>query len=73
MTETLSRFIHGQKVAGVSDRHGEVFDPATGAVFARVPLASANDVKSTIDAAIAGVAGFAHKRTAPGCSWPAMA
>ncbi|HEY5972257.1 MAG TPA: CoA-acylating methylmalonate-semialdehyde dehydrogenase [Pseudoxanthomonas sp.] len=60
MTETLPHFIHGQKVAGDSDRHGEVFDPATGAVSARVPLASANDVKSAVDAAAAAFPAWAE-------------
>ncbi len=60
MTRVLAHFIHGQKVAGDSDRHGDVFDPATGAVCARVPLASASDVKSAVDAAAAAFPAWAQ-------------
>ena len=40
---TLGHFIDGVPVAGASDRWGEVFNPATGAVAARVALASAEE------------------------------
>ena len=39
MTE-LTHFINGQRVSGNSGRFGDVFNPATGEVQARVPLAS---------------------------------
>ena len=60
MTETLSHFIQGRKVAGDGGRHGEVFDPATGAVSAHVPLASASDVRSAVDAAAAAFPAWAE-------------
>lgn len=59
MTRILPHFIHGRKVTGDSDRHGDVFDPATGAVTAHVPLASASDVKAAVDAAAAAFPAWA--------------
>ena len=51
MAEAISHFINGHTAAGTGDRFGDVFDPATGHVTARVPLASAADVKQAVDAA----------------------
>lgn len=51
MTEALHHFFNGQRMEGTSGRFGNVFDPATGAVTARVPLASADDVEQAVDAA----------------------
>ena len=50
--EELTHFIDGQRVKGKSDRFADVFNPATGEVQARVPLASAAE----IDAAVASAA-----------------
>ncbi|NNE81916.1 MAG: CoA-acylating methylmalonate-semialdehyde dehydrogenase [Silicimonas sp.] len=50
--EELSHFINGQRVAGTSGRFADVFNPATGEVQARVPLASVEE----IDAAVAKAA-----------------
>src|ERR1700737_4657510 len=47
----LSHFIDGRTVAGNSDRFGDVFNPALGAVAARVPLASADEVGAAVAAA----------------------
>jgi malonate-semialdehyde dehydrogenase (acetylating)/methylmalonate-semialdehyde dehydrogenase len=52
MTGELAHFIGGRKVAGKSGRSGEVFNPATGEVAARVPFASASEM----DAAVASAA-----------------
>ena len=49
---TIDHLIGGSAVAGTSARFGNVFDPNTGRVQARVPLASAAEV----DAAIANAA-----------------
>ena len=52
---TIGHYVNGQLHAGTSSRSQEVFNPATGAVSARVLLASTLDV----DAAVAaGVAAF---------------
>ena len=38
---TLRHFIDGERVAGEGNRFGDVHDPATGTVRARVPFATA--------------------------------
>ncbi|MDJ0738363.1 MAG: CoA-acylating methylmalonate-semialdehyde dehydrogenase [Gammaproteobacteria bacterium] len=53
MTATLSHFIDGTRCDGTSGRFGDVYDPATGAVAARVPLASAAETGSAVAAAAA--------------------
>ena len=59
MAEAISHFINGHTAAGTGDRFGDVFDPATGRVTARVPLASAADVKHAVDAAAAAFPAWA--------------
>jgi len=44
----LTHFIGGNMVNGESGRFSEVFNPATGEVIAKVPLASSNEVKAAI-------------------------
>jgi len=44
----LTHFIGGQHVAGTSGRFSDVFDPSTGAVQARVPLASKDEMAMAI-------------------------
>lgn len=44
----LSHFIGGAHVAGTSGRFGDVYDPSTGAIQARVPLASTAEVEAAI-------------------------
>ncbi|MDQ1128094.1 CoA-acylating methylmalonate-semialdehyde dehydrogenase [Microbacterium sp. SORGH_AS_0888] len=48
MVRELTHFIGGRHVAGTSDRFSDVFDPSTGAVQARVPLASTAEVQDAI-------------------------
>jgi malonate-semialdehyde dehydrogenase (acetylating)/methylmalonate-semialdehyde dehydrogenase len=48
MARELSHFIGGKHVAGQSGRFDDVFDPNTGAVQARVPLASEAEVATAI-------------------------
>ncbi|MEO0702478.1 MAG: CoA-acylating methylmalonate-semialdehyde dehydrogenase [Pseudomonadota bacterium] len=50
--EELSHFIDGAHVKGTSGRFADVFNPATGEVQAKVPLAS----KAELDAAVASAA-----------------
>ena len=59
MNQPLHHFFNGQRVAGGSGRHGDIYDPATGTVTARVPLASADDVKQAVDAASAAFPAWA--------------
>jgi len=51
--EQLKHFIQGEFVAGRSGSFGDVFDPATGQVQKRVPLASADEVDAAVSAAAA--------------------
>ena len=48
---TLSQWIAGGEVAGTPDGYGDVTNPATGKVTARVPLGSAADAEAAIAAA----------------------
>jgi malonate-semialdehyde dehydrogenase (acetylating)/methylmalonate-semialdehyde dehydrogenase len=50
--QELSHWIDGKHVKGTSGRFADVFNPATGEVQARVPLAS----KAELDAAVASSA-----------------
>lgn len=47
-TRELTHFVGGERVGGASGRFGDVFDPSTGEVQARVPLASAAEVHAAI-------------------------
>src|SRR5437762_1317475 len=51
MARELQHFISGKAHSGRSQRHGDVFDPSTGAVQATVPFASADEVREAIAAA----------------------
>ena len=53
MSKTLTHFVNGAHVSGKGDRFGDVFNPATGEVAARVPLASAAETAAAIEAAAA--------------------
>ena len=44
----LSHFIGGKKVTGQSGRFGDVYNPATGEVTSRVPLAGAAEVDAAV-------------------------
>jgi malonate-semialdehyde dehydrogenase (acetylating)/methylmalonate-semialdehyde dehydrogenase len=55
----LHHFIGGKKVEGASGRFGEVHDPATGEVTARVPFADKGEVEQAIAAAKAALPGWA--------------
>ena len=47
----IPHFIDGRSVPGVSGRFGDVFNPNTGEVQARVALASAAEVDTAVQAA----------------------
>ncbi|HSZ74020.1 MAG TPA: CoA-acylating methylmalonate-semialdehyde dehydrogenase [Rhizomicrobium sp.] len=49
----LTHFIAGKHVKGTSGRFGDVFDPATGEVQARVPFVTRAEVRQAVDAALA--------------------
>ncbi|MEM9782013.1 MAG: CoA-acylating methylmalonate-semialdehyde dehydrogenase [Pseudomonadota bacterium] len=48
MTTELTHFIGGSHVRGTSGRFADVFNPATGEVQARVPLASAEELDAAV-------------------------
>ena len=48
----ITHFIDGVPVAGTSGRHGEVFNPNTGEVQARVALATAAELDAAVQAAL---------------------
>jgi malonate-semialdehyde dehydrogenase (acetylating)/methylmalonate-semialdehyde dehydrogenase len=50
---TLRHFIGGERVAGESNRIGDIYDPATGQVAARIPYATAAEVRDAVEAALA--------------------
>ncbi len=53
MTKTLHHYIDGQRVSGKSRRFGDVYNPATGEISARVPFASAAEVGDVVAVAAA--------------------
>ncbi|MBL8261410.1 MAG: CoA-acylating methylmalonate-semialdehyde dehydrogenase [Xanthomonadaceae bacterium] len=55
---TIPHHIAGQAI-DTGHRHADVFDPATGAVARRVPLASTDDVRTAVDAAQAAFPAWA--------------
>ena len=48
ITIELSHFIDGQRVKGESNRFGDVYNPATGEVTKRVPLATKGETKGPL-------------------------
>jgi malonate-semialdehyde dehydrogenase (acetylating)/methylmalonate-semialdehyde dehydrogenase len=63
MPKNLHHFVNGKKVEGSSGRFGDVYNPATGEVGAKVPLASRDEVGKAVAAAAAAFPGWAS--TAP--------
>lgn len=59
MTTIIDHFIQGQRVTGTSGRFGDVYNPATGEVTAKVPLATAAETQRAIDAASAAFPAWA--------------
>jgi malonate-semialdehyde dehydrogenase (acetylating)/methylmalonate-semialdehyde dehydrogenase len=58
MARELTHFIGGKSVAGTSGRFADVFDPNTGAVQARCPLATRQEVEAVIANAEAAQPGW---------------
>src|SRR6476659_7516661 len=54
MVRELSHYIDGQQVDGTSGRFSDVYDPCTGEVQARLPLASTEEVRNVIASAEKG-------------------
>ncbi len=51
--QILNHYIGGEAVKGTSGRFGEVFNPATGEISAKVPFAGRDDVDRAVSAAAA--------------------
>ncbi|MCG8558894.1 MAG: CoA-acylating methylmalonate-semialdehyde dehydrogenase [Hyphomicrobiales bacterium] len=49
MTRDIGHFIGGKRVAGASGRFGDVFDPNTGEVQAKVALAAQDEVRAAVE------------------------
>ncbi|WP_410604240.1 CoA-acylating methylmalonate-semialdehyde dehydrogenase [Amycolatopsis sp. lyj-90] len=58
MTDRINHWIDGKPSEGVSDRSGDVFDPATGRVRAKVAFASQDDVDAAVAAATRALPGW---------------
>jgi malonate-semialdehyde dehydrogenase (acetylating)/methylmalonate-semialdehyde dehydrogenase len=56
----IRHFIDGVSVAGTSGRFGEVFNPNTGEVQARVALATVGEVETAVQSALAAQVGWAQ-------------
>ncbi|MFP5306783.1 MAG: CoA-acylating methylmalonate-semialdehyde dehydrogenase, partial [Gammaproteobacteria bacterium] len=56
---TIAHWIGGKAVTGAGARAGDVFDPSTGAVSARVPFASAAELDACVAAAKAALPAWA--------------
>ena len=59
MANELYHFVGGNRVNGTSGRFGDVFNPATGEVSARVPLASTEEVDAAVQIAQAAFPAWA--------------
>jgi malonate-semialdehyde dehydrogenase (acetylating) / methylmalonate-semialdehyde dehydrogenase len=55
----VTHFISGRSVAGTSGRYGDVYNPTTGEVQARVALASAQEVDAAVGSALRAQADWA--------------
>jgi len=49
--QELTHYIGGEQVKGTSGRFADVYNPATGEVQAKVPLASANEMAKAVEIA----------------------
>src|ERR1700758_2805938 len=58
-TKTIPHYIGGKPTLGSSSRLGDVYNPATGKVAAKVPLASRAEIDSAIAVAKAAFPGWA--------------
>ena len=46
---TIGHFLNGANVAGTSGRFGDIYNPATGEVQARVALASKAEMRKAVE------------------------
>jgi len=55
--EIVGHYVGGRPIAGVSNRFGDIYNPATGEVVRTVALASADEVRPGLGADAPGPAG----------------
>ncbi len=58
VNKTLHHYINGQRVEGTSNRFGEIYNPAIGAVVKQVPYASNEEVNTAVKAAADALPGW---------------
>ena len=61
MVKEIGHFIGGKRVAGKSGRFGDIFNPNTGEISARVSLASGSEVRAAVENAKAAQPAWAAK------------
>src|SRR6201993_2106943 len=59
MTRQIPHFIDGKRTAGLSGRTADVFNPSTGQVQAKVPMAGRADVDAAVASAVEAQKGWA--------------
>ncbi len=59
MTTYIPHFIDGQRIAGLSKRTADVYDPNTGRVQAQVPMGSVADIDAAVAVAVEAQKGWA--------------
>lgn len=67
--QELTHYINGEHVKGTSGRFGDVYNPATGEVVAKAPLASTAEVEKAVEVAAAAQPAWGPptRNAAPGC------
>src|SRR5690348_15896018 len=60
MAKELAQFVDGKTVPGRSGRFSDVFNPATGEVTARLPLATKAEVDAAVESAKKALPGWAR-------------
>src|SRR5262249_23143698 len=58
MTKHISHWIGGKPWTGEADRHGDVYNPATGQVTGQVDFANGNEVNAAVAAAAQALPGW---------------
>ncbi|MBT6273142.1 MAG: CoA-acylating methylmalonate-semialdehyde dehydrogenase, partial [Chromatiales bacterium] len=56
---TIDHFVGGKRISGTSERYGDVYNPGTGQVAARVPLAGVDEVSAVVSNAREAAPGWA--------------
>src|SRR5258708_4933473 len=65
--EQVPTLIGGKWSTSASPRHGDVFNPSTGQVIARVPFCSTDEVNKAIESAAAALPAWAAKPVVERC------